>query len=482
MNLRSPFKQGKNGLLRRITVSALSITAALALAFSGVCVSRARAEELAEELIWGAMLGYLLSEEYEGDYDGYDYGYDNGYDYDYGGVYGDGYDDDYGGGYDDFGGAENSDYPVYVDEETGYIFGLYTDNTAYIAGHQQLLYNLDGAPTELTIPSEVMGYPVYAIGDNVFSGQRRVQSVVIPEGVEYIGISAFEGSGVERVSLPGTVTDIAHFAFMDTPLTELTLPEGLLYIGAMAFTGCQMHNLRIPDSVNEINAYAFFDCDELQSVQIGAGLNRMAGNVFSACPKPTDITISQSNGVIETADGVLYNRAQNSIVRYPANRRETYFEIPDGIAEIEIACFSDENALIGLRIPQSVTVIRDYALEGCVHVPYMTLPDGLTLVEDDAFGEGRTVTVAGKAGSYAQNWAASHGMTFIDGEQPLDSLAQGPTFLAGLTVSHPQYGMIIEQDQTVRPVVNVHNADSVMNWTVTCRNAGDWTVRSQNAD
>lgn len=42
-----------------------------------------------------------------------------------------------------------------------------------------------------------------------------LKSVEIPNGVEYIGEDCFEGSGVEKIMLPGTLKEIDKYAFYD---------------------------------------------------------------------------------------------------------------------------------------------------------------------------------------------------------------------------------------------------------------------------
>ena len=44
---------------------------------------------------------------------------------------------------------------------------------------------------DLVIPAELDGYRIAGIGDNAFKLQRRLKSVVISEGITYIGVRAF---------------------------------------------------------------------------------------------------------------------------------------------------------------------------------------------------------------------------------------------------------------------------------------------------
>ena len=49
-----------------------------------------------------------------------------------------------------------------------------------------------------------------------------INSVVLPEGLEYIGRSAFEGNHLKTVTIPSTVTEIGWDAFAHNQLQTVT--------------------------------------------------------------------------------------------------------------------------------------------------------------------------------------------------------------------------------------------------------------------
>lgn len=73
--------------------------------------------------------------------------------------------------------------------------------------------------TEWTIPAQVVQdgqvYAVTAIGDYAFAN-TNVEQINLPEGIESIGTSAFDGNGsLKQVILPSTLTSIGQFAFYE---------------------------------------------------------------------------------------------------------------------------------------------------------------------------------------------------------------------------------------------------------------------------
>ena len=122
--------------------------------------------------------------------------------------------------------------------------------------------------------------------------------VVIPDGVETIGESAFSGFGdLTSVQIPGTVASIGSSAFANCrALTQVLLPSSLKSIGANAFNLCDsLVGIEIPDSVTEIGAGAFEWCGELKYARIGAGVESIGDNAFRLCTNLVeDVTIPNS--------------------------------------------------------------------------------------------------------------------------------------------------------------------------------------------
>ena len=61
--------------------------------------------------------------------------------------------------------------------------------------------------------------------------------LIIPQGIEEIGLSCFAGSTFNKILLPDSLKKIDGFAFsVCKELKELTLPHNLVYIGEKAFS------------------------------------------------------------------------------------------------------------------------------------------------------------------------------------------------------------------------------------------------------
>ena len=116
----------------------------------------------------------------------------------------------------------------------------------------------------------------YYFENNVSGGKKCPMDVVIPEkisGVQVKGIghSAFEyDCGSDNIVLPTTSFNkynIKQMVACSRPIgiNSVILPEGLEYIGYNAFEGNNLKTVTIPSTVTEIHMYAF-GSNQLQSV------------------------------------------------------------------------------------------------------------------------------------------------------------------------------------------------------------------------
>ena len=127
--------------------------------------------------------------------------------------------------------------------------------------------------TNLTIPGSIevdgVSYIVKAIDDNVFSNCTNIDTLIIGNGVERIGRSAFYWCyRMKSVSLPTSLKSIGESSFTEcNNITSLVIPEGVKTIGQNAFSRCNnMKLLELPSTLDSIGDYAFRWCSNLNRV------------------------------------------------------------------------------------------------------------------------------------------------------------------------------------------------------------------------
>ncbi|MBR1625072.1 MAG: leucine-rich repeat protein [Clostridia bacterium] len=120
-------------------------------------------------------------------------------------------------------------------------------------------WGLDGA---VTIPSEIEGKTVVGIADNAFR-YKTFSSVTLPSTIRTIGSQAFRGCGnLTKADMGSTqVTRIEEMTFYYcTQLETIYLPNSIEYIGANAFGYTSKKSFVLPTTIATIGNQAFIGC------------------------------------------------------------------------------------------------------------------------------------------------------------------------------------------------------------------------------
>ncbi|MDP2061018.1 MAG: leucine-rich repeat protein, partial [Flavobacteriaceae bacterium] len=174
-------------------------------------------------------------------------------------------------------------------------------------------------------------------------------------------------TSLTSVNLPSGLKSISRFAFHSCyGLTSISIPSMVSHIGDGAFGWCNnLTALNIPSSVTTIGSGAFSGCSGITAISIPASVISIGTNAFSYFRAP--INVDASNPNYSSLDGVLFNKAQTSLIQCPVSKTGTY-TIPGSAVLIEQYAFQDCNQLTSFSIPASVTSIGSYAFSYCNNV------------------------------------------------------------------------------------------------------------------
>lgn len=93
-------------------------------------------------------------------------------------------------------------------------------------------------------------------------------------------------------TVPNSVTRIADFAFVRSPLTGVNLPTGLTNLGYGAFyMNHDLTSIDIPDGVEVLAERTFRSCLALKEVKLPAHLKEIEDECFSLCISLTELTL-----------------------------------------------------------------------------------------------------------------------------------------------------------------------------------------------
>ena len=299
-----------------------------------------------------------------------------------------------------------------------------------------LILGFCGAKLNIVIPDSVT-----EIGEAAFLNSGIV-AVTIPDAVTEIEEDAFRGcTGLTDIKLPDSVVNIGTKIFANcTSLTDVTLPNAWELIPASTFEGCTaLEKLVLPESVQYIrdgafknctalkeivwskapeliDSNAFYNCDAITEMDIPATVTSVGYQAFYDCDGLTKITIP--DGVTSLGDSVFYDCDALTDVKLGA-----------GITTIPASAFRHCDALEQLTVPRRVTAIKDNAFKDSVKFSSITIPRSVTSVSANAFSYLDKLTIYGVAGTYAETFANTNSIKFVDRQVSATSASLDQTVL-----------------------------------------------------
>lgn len=257
-----------------------------------------------------------------------------------------------------------------------------------------------------------------------------VRDVIIPEGTDVIGNSAFEEcTNLRSVKFSAGLTVIDSYAFNGcSNLTVVDIPDSVTTIGQCAFMECtNLRSVKFPAGLKEIKSYAFNCCSSLTVADIPEGVTTIGGYAFNNCYNLLRVSLPESL----TAMG---ERAFSYCSKLDA------INLPAGLASMGSAAFYNCKALTTINIPGSLKTIPEQAFyytnvstitieEGVESIEWAAfnysgaskvyLPNSVTQIDSAAFYNNKDLTIYCYEYSYAESWSVEkkYKHILLDGKQ-----------------------------------------------------------------
>lgn len=228
----------------------------------------------------------------------------------------------------------------------------------------------------------------------------------------------------------------AEIQWTDTAVVHAQIPEKVegVTVSALAedcFKGCTaLTDVDIPDTVTSIGENAFNGCTSLQTFAVPENISEIGDFAFEGCTSLIAIEVAEDSEYFSDDNGVLYNKAKQELIRYPAAREDVTYTTPDsctalapwsftecsnlqlielpkvtaigsdaffcassiqtvklseGLTELIGASFAYCTNLRKISLPSTLKTIGDKCFYGCVSLPSVTLPDKLSSIGEQAF-------------------------------------------------------------------------------------------------
>ena len=281
-----------------------------------------------------------------------------------------------------------------------YQYRILEDGTAEITRYS-------GEDEALKIPETLDGKTVTSIGNEAFSLNISLTSIELPDGVTSMGANPFKGCMLLkniRVSteqpvfavIDGVLFNKAEKSLICYPARKQAdayrVPQGIQQIGDYALYCSSLTSIELPDSVTSIGGRAFGGCNSLTSIELPDSVTSMGANPFVGCELLKSILVSSEQPAFAAIDGVLFNKAEKSLICYPAGKQADAYKVPQGIQRIGDSAFMCCSSLTSIELPDSVTSIGDSAFWRCESLTSIELPDSVTSIGDSAFWQCESLT------------------------------------------------------------------------------------------
>ena len=217
---------------------------------------------------------------------------------------------------------------------------------------------------------------------------NAIEDCHIPNGVKIITSKAFkDAKDIKHLYIPNSVEEIEDMAFSDLHIESVYIPKSIKKWGQYVFFGCeQLKTVHIEEGLNRLGICQFYYCESLENITIPQSITRLPNDLFNGCTSLKHIELPSN--LIEIGDSAFYNceslesiELPNTLTGLQSNTFNGCYSlsnliIPEGVVAISSCCFMNCE-LKKIKIPSSIQHIDADAFEGCydlkIEAPQNTL-------------------------------------------------------------------------------------------------------------
>ncbi len=230
------------------------------------------------------------------------------------------------------------------------------EENPHLQAQDGVLYNKDKTailvyPSAREAETFTIGATVESLHGRVFNGAKHLEAFAVEEGNEHFTVEdgiLFNHDMTELVRYPAGRKDAAY-----------EIPETITHIGGEAFRGAfHLERLTIPKQV------------ELIGDPSHSPTPNRTTRTFLEMTSLEAIDVSPDNEHYFSKDGVLFY--EEFLVKYPMNRPDASYTVPDGIKTISYESFRGVRLLETIHIPSGLEEIGLYAFQDAVALETVT--------------------------------------------------------------------------------------------------------------
>lgn len=168
-----------------------------------------------------------------------------------------------------------------------------------------------------------------------------LHTVKLPEGLTYIGTSAFNYSYVENVNIPSTVKSIGKEAFYDSSIAEAILPADCLELGEGIFSSCKsLRKVSLPEKLTTIPNEMFRGCHILTMDKLPSTLKTIGERAFYEC---YEVAFDLPKTLVSIGDQAFEKTNMNG--------KKTDLIIPENVTYLGYGAFRECDKYVSAELP-----------------------------------------------------------------------------------------------------------------------------------
>ena len=212
---------------------------------------------------------------------------------------------------------------------------------------------------------------------NIHYNCTNSDKIIIEEGEcgEYGNVIwTLDTEGTLTISGDGKIKSYAFskYNFNHTNLIKnVVIESGITNIGYNAYQDCSnLETITISDTVTQIDSLteAGYDSDKL-------------------LPSFRAINVDKDNPEYSSVDGVLFNKEQTILIKYPKGKTDENYNAANSLEMIGAEAFKDNSHIKEILFPSGcpLTVIGNAAFENCSQLANIKIPNGVSDIGHGAF-------------------------------------------------------------------------------------------------
>jgi len=209
----------------------------------------------------------------------------------------------------------------------------------------------------ISLTSVMIGSRVTRIGESdTFSGCSNLTAIDVDK------------DNIFYSSVDGILFNKNQTKLLTCPLGKTgsyTSPDSVIHIGDLAFMNCShLTSVTIGSHVFQIGNYAFAGCTSLKCANISNQVCHIGEDVFQECVGLLAINVDSRNSVFSSVNGVLFDKRQTKLIRFPAGKGRSYV-VPQGVTCIEDSAFMSCSELKTVVLASTIAHVGELAFSNC---------------------------------------------------------------------------------------------------------------------